>query len=283
MPEDLNMNIGVLISIKKDTDILKEFSKVRELSLQSCQVCIWDTSVYTDENAMIIKKAAKQNDIEISALWAGWSGAAIWDFYSGPLTLGLVPSAYRVERTKEMIAASDFAEKLGVTDIITHAGFMPENPNDPDYAGVISALKYLAKYMKAKGQYFLFETGQETPITLLRAIEDIGTGNIGINFDTANLILYGKSNAVDAAGIFGKYVRNLHCKDGVFPTNGRELGEEVPLGQGKADITKVLKILFNMGYSGPLTIEREISGEQQIKDIIAARDYLLGIVDELRS
>lgn len=276
------MNIGVLISIHKDTDILKEFSKVRELSLQSCQVCIWDVAVYTDENARLLQKASKENEVQISALWAGWSGPAIWDFYSGPLTLGLVPVAYRFVRTKELIAASDFAEKLGVTDIITHAGFLPENPNDPDYPGVISTLRYLSEYMKVKGQFFLFETGQETPITLLRVIENIGTGNVGINFDTANLILYGKSNAVDAAEIFGKYVRNLHCKDGVFPVNGLNLGHEVPLGQGKADIAKVLEILFQIGYTGPLTIEREISGDQQIKDIITARDFLRDIVYKLQ-
>jgi sugar phosphate isomerase/epimerase len=234
----------------------------------------------TIENA---KKAREilEGKIRISSFWAGWSGPAVWDFYDGPLTLGLVPLTFRSARMKELLAASDFAEKIDITDVITHVGFLPENPNDPDYHGVIAALRYLCGYMKAKKQYFLFETGQETPTTLVRAIEDIGTGNLGINFDTANLILYGKANSVDAAEIFGKYVRNLHCKDGEFPTCGEELGNEVPLGQGKAGIAKVLEILWANGYTGHLTIEREISGDEQIKDIVAARDLLENIAKGL--
>lgn len=274
----ISVDIGVLIGINNDTDIMKEFRKAAELELRSCQVCIWDADVYTDKNASALREASEKTGIGISALWAGWSGPQVWDFYSGPLTLGIVPPEHREKRLKELFAGSDFAEKIKVTDMITHVGFLPENPNDPDYIGVIGSLKKLALYMKAKGQYFLFETGQETPVTLVRAIEDVGTGNLGINFDTANLILYGKANSVDAAGIFGKYVRNLHCKDGVFPVDGRLLGHEVPLGTGKAKIDEVIKILADKGYDGALTIEREISGEQQIKDIVLARDLLRSIV-----
>ena len=272
------MDIGILIGVNNDTDILKEFRKAAELELQSCQVCIWDTDVYTDENVSRLRGASEETGVRISALWAGWSGPKVWDFYSGPLTLGIVPSEHREKRLEELFAGSDFAEKIEVTDMITHVGFLPENPNDPDYIGVICSLRKLALHMKEKRQYFLFETGQETPITLLRAIEDIGTGNLGINFDTANLIMYGKANSVDAAGIFGKYVRNVHCKDGVFPVDGKHLGYEVALGTGKAKIDEVIKILADKGYDGALTIEREISGEQQIKDIVLARDLLRSIV-----
>lgn len=275
------INIGVLVNINKEVNVLKEFEKIKELQLQSCQVCVWEPDLYTDENAALINSAVKQTGVQISALWAGWTGPCFWNFYEGPATLGLVPSAYRHTRLKELMAASGFAEKIGVTDIITHVGFLPENPNDPDFMGVVAALKYLAGYMKNKNQFFLFETGQETPTTLMRAIESVGTGNLGINFDTANLILYGKANSVDAANIFGKYVRNLHCKDGEFPTGGTELGVERALGQGKANIAEVLRILKGCGYSGPLTIEREIQGEEQIKDIKDARDLLTDIWSKL--
>jgi hypothetical protein len=274
------MNIGVLINLRPD-NIFQSFQQVREMELQSCQLCVWDTSLYSAKNAAAVRKAADENDVIISALWAGWTGPKSWNFYDGPLTLGLVPAVYRANRLKELIAGSDFAEMICVTDVITHVGFLPENLNDPDYIGVVSSLRYLTSYMKNKGQYFLFETGQETPTTLLRTIEDVGTGNLGINFDTANLIMYGKANSVDAAEAFGKYVRNLHCKDGLFPTDGRNMGLEVPLGEGKANIAKVLKILFEMGYSGPLTIEREISGDQQIRDIVHARNLLKKIVSEM--
>lgn len=185
------------------------------------------------------REASQKHGIEITALWAGWTGPGEWNFYGGPQTLGIVPPAYRFTRLKELMAGADFARQLGVTDVITHVGFLPENPNDPDFTGTCAALRHLANYLKANGQYFLFETGQETPVTMLRAIEEIGTDNLGINFDTANLILYGKANALDAIDIFGKYIRNTHMKDGEFPTCGKYLGVEKPLGQGRANIPRV--------------------------------------------
>ena len=136
--------------------------------------------------------------------------------------------------------------------------------------------------MAERGQTFLFETGQETPVTVLRAIEEIGLENVGINFDTANLILYGKGNAADAVLVFGKYIRDTHIKDGFYPTNGTELGKEAPAGEGLADLPLVLKRLKEVGYTGPFTIEREISGEKQIADIKHARDLLREIEKNLK-
>jgi sugar phosphate isomerase/epimerase len=127
----------------------------------------------------------------------------------------------------------------------------------------------------------LFESGQETPVVLLRAIEDIGLLNIGINLDPANLILYGKGNPVDALDVFGGYVRGVHAKDGCYPTSGRYLGEEMPIGQGKVDFPRLLAGLKKLGYTGALTIEREISGEQQVKDIHMAIGYINKILQDL--
>ena len=128
--------------------------------------------------------------------------------------------------------------------------------------------------MKSNGQYLLFETGQETPVALRRVIEAVGTGNLGINLDSANLILYGKANPVDALDVFGEFVRGIHAKDGFYPTDGQNLGEEVPIGQGKVDFPALIDRLKELGYSGALTIEREISGPEQIKDILEAKAFL---------
>ena len=114
---------------------------------------------------------------------------------------------------------------------------------------------------------------------MLRAIEEIGTGNLGVNFDTANLILYGKANSLDALDVLGPYVRNTHCKDGFYPTCGSELGREVPLGEGKAQIRDVVKKLSDLGYHGPLVIEREITGPEQERDVLRARDLLRDALD----
>ena len=265
------MKIGVLMKL---TDVKERIPLAAQMGIHSCQLTCWDPSLYTDENAKEILSLLKEYDMEISSFWAGWSGPRMWNFTEGPVTLGLVPSAFRYGRLQELKAGADFAKKLGVKQVITHVGFMPENPHDPQYAGTVDALRELAEYMKKNDQYFLFETGQETPVTLLRAINDIGTGNLGINLDTGNLILYGKANPLDALDVFGKYVMDLHVKDGLYPTDGWKLGREVAVGEGKADFPRIIAKLKELGYDGALTIEREISGEQQIQDILRAKELL---------
>ena len=185
--------IGVLISVNKDSDFLKNFQTVKDNGFECCQLSNWDMSLYTDDCAKMINDAVSKTGIEVSTLWAGWSGAREWNFTAGPMTLGLVPPAYRMQRAEELITAAKFAAKIGVTRVATHVGFLPENMNDPEYYGIIAILRYVIKQFKELGINFLFETGQETPIALLRVIEEIGMDNVGINMDTANLILYGKA------------------------------------------------------------------------------------------
>ncbi|MBQ8341050.1 MAG: sugar phosphate isomerase/epimerase [Clostridia bacterium] len=270
----MNNNIGVLIRYKKDTDIALEFRKAKEMEITSCQLCIWDETLFTPEAADAVKAALASTDFKVTAVWGGWGGPCEWNFSYGPSTIGLVPAAYRESRLNALKKASDFAEMIGVDRVITHVGFIPENPDHPDFAGTVGALRNLCRYMKAKNQYFLFETGQETPVTMLRTIEAIGYDNVGINFDTANLILYGKANTLDALDVFGQYVMETHIKDGFYPTNGMALGKEAPAGQGKANLPAVVKKLDELGFNGAFTIEREISGDQQIADIKMARDLL---------
>ena len=202
----------------------------------------------------------------------------VWDFYRGPITLGLVPEETREMRIGELCAGSDFAKLLGVENVVTHMGFIPENPNDPQFLPFCDAVRTVAEHVKANGQYLLFETGQETPVAMLRCFEVVGTDNLRVNLDTANLILYGKANPVDALDIFGKYVRNLHAKDGCYPTNGRKLGVETRLGDGKVDFEALFRKLKALGYDSYVTIEREIEGDKQIEDINHARAYLEDVI-----
>ena len=268
--------VGTMVGYNVGVDLKEKFLKCQELGINSCQVNIWNTSIFTsDEHAEIVKNAIAETGMTVSSLWAGWSGPCEWNFTAGPDTIGLVPAAYRHIRLNEMRNASDFAQKIGVDKVVTHVGFIPETPSDPEFNGLVVALRNLANYMKAKGQYFLFETGQETPTTLLRTIQAVGTGNLGINLDTANVILYGRGNPVDALDVFGKYVMDTHIKDGFFPTDGMYLGRECRAGDGKANIpTVVKKLLTEYNYEGPFTIEREISGDQQTADIIHAKKLI---------
>lgn len=273
------MKVGVLIELFKDTDIQEKFAELKAMGLDSCQLVCWDRErINSNDTAEAVNLAAKTYGIQITAFWCGWEGQRVWDFYEGQLTLGLIPTAYRAERLKMLMEGADFAKKIQVTNLVTHVGFMPENPYDPKYQEVLTACKAIVAKCKENGQNFLFETGQETPVTLKRAIQDIeealGAGNVGVNLDPANLIMYGKANAVDALEIFGEYVMGVHGKDGMYPTDGHSLGKEVPLGQGKVNFPALIQKLKELGYDGDITIEREISGEKQKKDILMAKEIL---------
>lgn len=275
------MKIGVFVGFQSLETLEEKFATLRENGFDNCQLSCWTMEVINEENAVQVKALAEKYGITISAVWAGWTGPMVWDFYEGPKTLGIVPEDMRELRIPQLKNASDFAKVLGVEDVITHMGFIPENPNDPIFPGFCDAVRDVALHCKANGQNLLFETGQETPVAMLRCFETVGTGNLYVNLDTANLILYGKSNPVDALDVFGKYVRNLHAKDGFYPTNGHELGHECRLGDGKVDFKGVLTKLHELGFDRYVTIEREISGEQQAKDIEYAKNYLQNILDEI--
>jgi len=146
------------------------------------------------------------------------------------------------------------------------------------YKETIEAIREIATYCKGNGQNLRYETGQETPITLVRAIRDVGTDNQGVNFDLANLILYGKANPVDAIELLGPYIQGIHAKDGLWPSDPKRLGEEVPIGKGKVDFPRIITRLKEIDYRGAVTIEREISGPQQMEDVRAAKKYLENLI-----
>lgn len=275
------MKIGTCVHLKEISEMEKIFATMQKQGFDNCQLICWELSRYTRETAQAILELTKTYGVEISAVWCGWSGPAEWNFYEGPLTLGLVPSAYREQRVRDLCRGSDFARMLGVDRVVSHMGFIPEDPNDAQFKPFCEAVKKVADHAKENGQYLMFETGQETPVTMLRCFETAGCDNLRVNLDTANVILYGKANPADALDVFGKWVAGVHMKDGLYPTNGHDLGHEVRIGDGKCDFGKVLRKLKALGYDEPLTIEREIGGEQQNVDILYARDYLQKILNEM--
>ncbi len=261
-PEEKGMRLGLIVHMDHDPE--SAIKKVHDLGLPSAQLGTDDLS---DDQFTRMTAAIKKYDIEVTALNTHGPGPAEWDFYQGPETIGLVPPKYRAARVEHMKRASDFAKKAGIPAIHGHLGFIPENPNDSQYQEVVEAVREVVTHIKSNGQIMLYETGQESPITMLRCISDVGLDNQFVNLDTANLILYGKGNPVDALDVIGKLVRGMHAKDGLFPTNPRQLGEEVPIGQGKVDFPLLFKRLKELNYRGPVTIEREISGPKQVEDI----------------
>ena len=233
------LRLGLIVAVGNDPDAA--MAKLRDLGLPTAQI-------YVDEFHPGLEgrltKALDANHIEATSVVVGGPGKEVWDFYGGPLTIGVVPRETRAARVAHIKKASDFAKLCGI-------------PAD---------------------QNLRYETGQETPITLVRTIQDVGTDNQGVNFDVANLILYGKANPVDAIELLGPYVQGIHAKDGRWPTDPKRLGEEVPIGKGKVDFPRITSRLKEMDYRGAITIEREISGPQQMEDVRAAKTYLEGLI-----
>src|SRR2546422_5251248 len=252
------LRLGLILGVGRDPN--DAIAKVHDLGLPTWQVYV---DVIEAELGGRLRQALDKYQIEATSLVVGGPGREVWDFYEGPLTIGLVPRETRDTRIAHIKKASDFAKQCGIEAVQTHCGFIPENPNDPLYKETIAVVREVAGYCKRNGQNLRYETGQETPITLVRTIQDVGLDNQGVNFDLANLILYGKANPVDAIDLLGQYVQGIHAKDGLWPTNPRELGQEVPIGKGKVDFPRIIRRLKDLTYRGAVTIEREISGHQQ--------------------
>ncbi len=270
--------LGLLIKIVDVQTIETLLQRVVDFGFPTCQISTYVPEIYTQENADRINRFCERSGLKVTMFWAGWPGKCDWDFVGGPETVGLVPLKYRAERTAIIKQGSDFARLINVDLVASHAGFIPENMSDPVYPEIVQTLRDIAQYCKDNGQTFCFETGQETPITLLRTIEDIGMDNLGINLDPANLIMYGKGNPTDSLKVFGSYVRGIHVKDGKYPTDGKNLGIEVPIGSGDVCMPHFLAELAKTGYSGPYTIEIEL--DRRIGDstpemaISQAKEYL---------
>jgi sugar phosphate isomerase/epimerase len=263
------MRLGIILGVAKDADAA--IKRVHDFGLPTCQVVIHETGADAAAN---LRAALDRYHVEATSAVATGPGKEVYDFYQGPLTIGLVPREFRAQRIAHMKEVSDFALKAGIPAVQGHCGFLPENPNDPLYREAVEAIRTVASYCRQNGQKFRCETGQETPITLVRTIRDVGLDNVGVNFDAANLIMYGKANPVDAVEILGPYIQGVHAKDGLYPTDPKELGQEVPIGQGKVNFPALIARLKQIGYRNPLTIEREISGEKQTADIKASIAFL---------
>lgn len=188
-----------------------------------------------------------------------YSGEDYADVPTVVQTVGLVPQATRKERIARTKAVSDVAAKLAIDSVACHIGFVPEDANDASYAAIRDVAREICDHCAANGQSFTLETGQEPAKVLLRFIQDVDRANLKINFDPANMILYGTGDPIEALDVLGKHVISVHCKDGDWPPvdQPQALGMEKPLGEGSVDMPRFLAKLKEIGYRGVLAIERE--------------------------
>jgi hypothetical protein len=146
--------LGLIIGIGRDPDAA--IAKVHDLGLPTCQVFVDEIE---PELVGRLRNALDKYRIEATSLVVGGPGKEVWDFYQGPLTIGLVPRETRLARIAHIKEASDFAKQCGISAVQTHCGFIPENPDEPVYKETVTAIREVAGYCKHNGQNFRYETG----------------------------------------------------------------------------------------------------------------------------
>jgi len=229
-------------------------------------------------------KSLDELGIKLTCVFGGFEGESYQDIPTVERTVGLVPAETRASRLQEMREISDFARLLGCNVIGLHLGVVPHDRHSKDYLEIISVTRQLCDHAATNEQALHLETGQESAESLRNFIVDMQRPNLFINFDPANMILYGMGNPIEALDIIGEYVRSVHCKDGTWSDQpGVTWGREVPLGEGDVGIEDYLNKLKEIGYRGPLTIEREIPQDpiRQKAEIQHAADLLHSLSEKI--
>jgi sugar phosphate isomerase/epimerase len=254
--------IGVFTSV--DAGLGVKLEVAHELGVPTVQIHAPHRETRTQASADAFLQRLKDCTIQLTCVFSGFMGESYADIPTVARSVGLVPPETRAARTAEFKEIADFAKLLGCKVLGMHIGFVPHDRTLPLYKDVIAVARDVCDHCANNNQSLHLETGQETADDLLAFIEDVGKTNLFINFDPANMILYGTGEPIAALKRVGHFVRSVHCKDGKWAKNpGKEWGQEVPLGDGDVGMENYLRTLQEIGYDGPLTIEREIPQEPE--------------------
>lgn len=254
--------LGVFASV--DAGLGVKLEVARELGVPTIQLHAPHANTRTKANADAFLKKLTNYGMKLTCVFGGFTGESYADIPTVSKSVGLVPPETRAARTKELKEIADFANLLGCKCVGLHIGFVPHDKKDPLYNQIVDVARDVCDHLAKNCQALHLETGQETAESLLGFIEDVQRPNLFINFDPANMILYGTGEPIAALKKVGKYVRSVHCKDGKWAElAGKEWGQEVPLGEGDVGMENYLRTLKEIGYDGPLTIEREIPQEPE--------------------
>ena len=253
------------------------FDKAMEIGVSVIQLKVPVVENRTEENAQFILETLKKNGVTLTCVVSGFAGESYATIPIVRETVGLVPEKTRRERFEDFKSVSDFAKRLEAPSVQFHLGFVPEDTESQDYRDVVQITRDACDHVFENGQWLNLETGQETGPALLQFIRDVNRLNLHVNFDPANMILYGCGEPNEALQIVGTFVRSTHCKDARWSSNpGQQWGEEVLFGTGDVNVGLFLKTLREVGYDGPLIIERENkeSPAKQYEEIRKTIEYL---------
>jgi sugar phosphate isomerase/epimerase len=274
--------IGVFASV--DAGLGVGWKVIAELRVPTIQLHAPHPEKRNQESAHQFNSQLSEMGVKCTAVFGGFEGESYADIPTVVRTIGLVPEQTRAGRLEEMYQISDFAKWLGCDTVALHLGFIPHDPAADGYSDIVDVTRKLCDHCDNNHQFLHLETGQETAAGLLEFINQVDRANLKINFDPANMILYGTGEPIEALRQVGAHVRSIHCKDANWSDQpGETWGEEVALGSGQVGMETYLKTLHEIGYTGPLTIEREIPSdpERQKAEIGGAIDLLSRLRGEI--
>lgn len=270
--------IGVMFWAAADKAPAETIAEVKRLGVRCGQLGI------PGDFDLANPAAWRDESFTVYTVFAAYNGESYADIPTVQRTVGFIPRATRAEREARTLAVSDFAATLGVPGIATHVGFIPDDDTDPDYIAVREMVRRVCDHCARNRQTFALETGQETAESLRGFLLDVNRDNLGINFDPANMILYGTGDPVEALGVLGEHILSVHMKDGTWPPKqtAGALGQERPLGSGDVGMERFLLALKAAGYHGPLAIERETEDKaERLRDIESAVSLIQNLRDKL--
>jgi L-ribulose-5-phosphate 3-epimerase len=245
-----------------------------QLGVDVVQIACGDPHHASWEEGDAMPQAARAAGFRMVGAMLGFPG----EDYTTPQTIretgGFGPKHLRAERLQRLEWALQRTRELGLTDLMFHAGFIPE-PGDPERKEFLDTLAQAADLAARYGVTIAFETGQETAQLLRRTLDELRCPNVKVNFDPANMLLYDMGDPIEAVRILGPDIRSVHAKDAFRPKVKGTWGEEVPLGQGAVNIRLWVQTLYEVGYRGPLLIEREVGTQaERLRDIAHGIRYL---------
>ncbi len=266
------LQIGVCTWSLRIPDLRQTLLAVKErLGLKLVHLGFFDDT-YKNPGAII--KAVEDGGLEVSAACVGFAGEDYSTIQRIAETGGYKPDADWEQRFAKTVAVADITRQLGVELLSVHVGFVSHDRLDPKYAMMVDRLKRVAGALGERGLTLAMETGQEKAESLVAFMEAVGAPNLAVNFDPANMILYGVGDPVEAVDILKGRIAHVHMKDANWSAKPTaEWGQEVVLGSGEADIPRVVSRLRSTGYRGALAIERE-AGDDRIADILEAKGLL---------
>lgn len=252
--------IGVFASI--DAGLGVQLEVARDLGVHTVHLHTPHAASRTPARAKEFNAKLADLGIKITVVFAGFEGESYADIPTVERTVGLMPRETRAARTKELKEIADFAGELGVDVVGMHLGFVPHDKSNPDYPELLAITRAVCDHCRGNSQALHLETGQEPVDVLIQFLDDVARDNLFVNFDPANMILYGAGEPIPALEKLGPRVHSVHCKDATWSEKpGDTWGAEVPLGEGDVDFAAFIQTLNKIGYTGPLTIEREIPQE----------------------